>query len=276
MNDMSTGAREPLRIGLLGAARIAPPGIIEPARATGHRLVAVAARDPRRAETFADRYGIERVVADYDALIADPEVDVIYNALHNGAHVPLNIRALRAGKHVLTEKPSAVDAAEARELAAVAAVTDRVFMEGFHYLHHPAVARAIEVAASGEIGEVTGLESTLTTAEPPADDLRWNYALAGGCLMDLGCYAVHVQLQFARRLFGAPPTVLSAIATPRADGVDHDVIDASMTVTLSLPNGATGVARSDMAAPGYEAPLIVRGERGEVRLLLLWKVRLMC
>lgn len=126
MNDV---AREPLRIGLLGAARIAPPAIVDPARATGHRLVAVAARDPRRAAAFAERHGIERAVEDYDALIADPEVDVVYNALPNGAHAPLNVRALRAGKHVLTEKPSAVDADEARELAAVVASGDRRFWD---------------------------------------------------------------------------------------------------------------------------------------------------
>lgn len=266
MDRDMTAAREPLRIGLLGAARIAPPAIIEPARATGHRLVAVAARDPERAARFADQHGIERVVADYDTLIADPEVDVIYNALHNGAHAAPNIRALRAGKHVLSEKPSAVDASEAREVAEVAASVDALFMEGFHYLHHPAVQRAIELAASGAIGELTAVESTLTTPAPPAGDLRWDFGLAGGCMMDLGCYTAHVQLQLSERLFGAPPTVEAATATARPDGVDADVIDASMRVELRFPNGASGVAHSDMWAEGYVAPLVIRGTRGEVRV----------
>jgi len=105
-------ARKPLRIGILGAARIAPSAIIFPAHATGHKLVAVGARDKVRASEFAKQYMIEKVYGSYQEVIDDPDIDVIYNPLPNNAHGPWNIRALAAGKHVLSEKPSASNAAE--------------------------------------------------------------------------------------------------------------------------------------------------------------------
>ena len=100
----------PLRIGILGAARIADRSIVGPARATGHRLAAVAARDPERAEAFASTHGVERGLDSYADLVADPSIDVVYNPLANGLHGPWNLAALAAGKHVLTEKPSAYPA----------------------------------------------------------------------------------------------------------------------------------------------------------------------
>ncbi|BCL32197.1 hypothetical protein GCM10017557_70560 [Streptomyces aurantiacus] len=107
---------EPLRIGVLGAARIAELSLVGPARATGHRLVAVAARDRSRAETFAAEHDVERVLDSYAELIADPGVEVVYNPLANGLHGPWNLAALAAGKHVLTEKPSASITEEAVEV----------------------------------------------------------------------------------------------------------------------------------------------------------------
>lgn len=263
---MSAGPRTPLRIGILGAARIAPAAIVAPSRVTGHRLVAIAARDAARAEAFAAQHGVERVAADYASLIADDEIDVVYNALPNSAHAPLNILALRAGKHVLSEKPSAANADEAREVAVVVNAGTNVFMEGFHYLHHPALTRALDVAASGEIGDVTHVESALVIPPPGPGDLRWDFSLAGGSLMDLGCYALHVQHLLARRIAGEGPRVVAAEATAREDGVDADRIDAAMTVTLALPGGATGTARSSFMARTASAPLVIRGTRGEVRM----------
>ena len=133
MND----ARKPLRIGILGAARIAPTAIIFPAHATGHQLVAVGARDKARAAEFAKQYQIEKAYGSYQEVIDDPDVDVVYNALHNGGHGPWNIKALAAGKHVLSEKPSASNAVEAKEVAAAVSKSGKVFMEGFHYYYHP-------------------------------------------------------------------------------------------------------------------------------------------
>ena len=111
-----------LKIGVLGAARIAPMALIRPARAVPEaRVVAVAARDPARARAFAQRHGILRVHESYDALVQDPELEAVYIPLPNSLHAEWSIRALRAGKHVLCEKPLASNAEEARQMSAVAA-----------------------------------------------------------------------------------------------------------------------------------------------------------
>ncbi len=138
-------ARNPLRIGILGAARIAPSAIIYPAHATGHQLLAVASRDKSRAEEFAKQYQVAKTYTSYQDLIDDPEIDVVYNALHNGAHGPWNLRALAAGKHVLSEKPAVSNAAEAKEVLAMVNKSGKVFMEGFHYYYHPVFQRALAI-----------------------------------------------------------------------------------------------------------------------------------
>ncbi len=109
-----------LRIGVLGASRIAESAIVGPAHELGHRLVAVAARDPQRAQAFAEKYGVERVLASYDDVINDPEVDVVYNPLANSLHAPWNLAAVAAGKPVLTEKPFARNRTEAKRVAEAA------------------------------------------------------------------------------------------------------------------------------------------------------------
>ena len=126
-----------LRIGVLGASRIAELAIVGPAQELGHRLVAVAARDPQRAKAFAEKHGVERVLASYDDVINDPEVDVVYNPLANALHAPWNLAAVAAGKPVLTEKPFARNRAEAQRVAEAADAAGITVMEGFHYLFHP-------------------------------------------------------------------------------------------------------------------------------------------
>ena len=110
----------PLRIGLLGAADISARALIEPARRAGHRVVVVAARDRERAADFAAANGIERVAGSYDEVVSDPDIDLVYNPLANSLHAPWNIKVLQAGKHLLSEKPFASNAAEARRVAEVA------------------------------------------------------------------------------------------------------------------------------------------------------------
>ncbi|MDP6243823.1 MAG: Gfo/Idh/MocA family oxidoreductase, partial [Myxococcota bacterium] len=129
---------EPLRIGTLGAARITPPALVRPARElAGAEVVAVAARDPERARAFAAKHGIPRVHASYDALLADPEIEAIYNPLPNGLHCEWTLRALDAGKHVLCEKPLASNEQEATRMADAADRTGLVVAEAFHWRYHP-------------------------------------------------------------------------------------------------------------------------------------------
>jgi predicted dehydrogenase len=250
---------EPLRIGVLGAARIAELSIVGPARATGHRLVAVAARDRDRAEAFAARHGVERVADSYASLVTDPEIEVVYNPLANSLHALWNLAAVQAGKHVPTEKPSASDAAEAAEVHEAVAKAGTVFMEGFHYLFHPATRRLHELLDSGELGDLRHVETTVAMPAPPDDDVRWQLPLAGGALMDLGCYSLHARRMLAPWA-GGPPRLVAARGgeKARAAGVD-EWLDAD----LEFPGGATGSARCHMAHHTWQMSCRVVGSRGE-------------
>lgn len=235
-----------LRIGVLGASRIAEQAIVGPAHALGHRLVVVAARDRGRAEAFAERYGVERVADSYDAVIDDPEVDAVYNPLANALHAEWNIRALRAGKAVLTEKPFARNASEASDVREVARETGGVIVEGFHYLFHPVTRRLLEIAESGRLGRLTGVDVVMAMPEPADGDPRWSLDLAGGAIMDLGCYGLHVHRMLADAA-GGPPRVVSATATERDKGVDE-----TSTIELEFPNGASGTVTNSMVHPQFE------------------------
>ncbi|TLS42740.1 Gfo/Idh/MocA family oxidoreductase [Streptomyces montanus] len=250
---------EPLRIGVLGAARIAELSIVGPARAGGHRLVAVAARDRDRATAFAQRHGVERVVGSYADLVADPEVEVVYNPLANGLHGPWNLAALAAGKHVLTEKPSASNAEEAAEIHEAVSKAGTVFMEGFHYLFHPVTRRLHELLDTGELGELRHVETVMAMPAPADSDPRWSFPLAGGALMDLGCYSLHAQRMLAPWAGGAPRLVAARGGERREEpGVD-EWLDAD----LEFPSGATGTARCHMAHPDRQFSCRIVGSRGE-------------
>ena len=254
-------ARKPIRIGILGAAGIAPRAIVFPAHATNHQLVAVGARDKSRAEEFAKQYQIKKAYGSYQEVIDDPDVDVIYNALHNGAHAPWNIKALAAGKHVLSEKPSVSNAAEAKEVLAATNKSGKVFMEAFHYYYHPMFQRLLTIIKSGEIGEVIKVESALLTPTPDKSDLRMQFALAGGSLMDVGCYALHSQRMISQLISDGEPTIVKTDSNA-ADGE----VDTKLYIQLKYPNGVSGLARGDMETPVFNAPLTVTGSKGSVHL----------
>ncbi|MGN9758392.1 Gfo/Idh/MocA family protein [Streptomyces sp. SD31] len=269
MNDSSP---EPLRIGVLGAARITELSLVGPARTTGHRLVAVAARDRSRAEAFADEHDVERVVDSYADLLADPEVEVVYNPLANGLHGPWNLAALAAGKHVLTEKPSASNAEEAAEVREAAAKAGTVFMEAFHYLFHPVTRRLHEILESGELGELQRVETLVAIPSPDDSDPRWSLPLAGGAMMDLGCYSLHAARMLAPWAGGAPRLV-SARGGERSEmGVPPNGVwgragapgvDEWLDAELEFPGGATASARCHMAYDELEMSCRIVGSRGE-------------
>ncbi|WP_118082286.1 Gfo/Idh/MocA family oxidoreductase [Streptomyces sp. CC0208] len=250
---------EPLRIGVLGAARISGASLIGPARATGHRVVAVAARDRARAEAYAAEHGVERVAGSYAELIADPEVEVVYNPLANGLHGPWNLEALAAGKHVLSEKPSASNAEEAAEVREAAAKAGTVFMEAFHYLFHPVTRRLHEVLASGEIGELRHVETMVAIPAPADSDPRWSLPLAGGAVMDLGCYSLHA-LRVLAPWAGGAPRLVSARGGERAGAPG---VDEWLDADLAFPGGATGSARCHMAYDRLEMSCRIIGSQGE-------------
>ena len=244
---------------MLGAARIAPSALIIPAKDNADVVVAaVAARDGARARAFATNHDIAQVHESYEALIADPDLDAVYNPLPNGLHGKWTRAALAAGKHVLCEKPFTANAAEAREIADLAATSDRVVMEAFHYRYHPLAIRTEQIIASGELGKLERVEAALCFPLPKFSDIRYNYPLAGGALMDAGCYAVHM----ARIFGGSTPEVVSAQAKLR-----DPQIDRAMTAELQFAAGHTGQVRCSMwSSRLLEISAHVVGDRGELTL----------
>lgn len=251
---------EPLRIGILGAARITELALIKPAYATGAALVAVAARDRSRADAFAEQHRIGKVHDTYDQLLADPDVEAIYNPLPNSLHGPWNRRALEAGKHVLTEKPSASNAADAADTESVVTASGRTFLEGFHYLYHPLIARAHEIVVSGEIGELQRVDSAVEMPAPEDSDPRWSLALGGGALMDLGCYALHT-FRALGAICGGEPQLLGATGGERAG---RSGVDEWVTADLRFPNGVVGSAGCNMAAGSWNMSHRLTGTLGSV------------
>ncbi|WP_410594119.1 Gfo/Idh/MocA family protein [Amycolatopsis sp. lyj-23] len=249
-----------LRIGILGAARIAPTALVKPAASVPSvSVTAVAARSRDRAQAFATRHGIDRVFASYEELLADPDIDAVYNPLPNGLHGRWTRAALEAGKHVLCEKPFTANAAEAREIASLAATTDRVVMEAFHYRYHPLALRVEEIVASGELGTVERVETALCFPLPKFSDIRYDYGLAGGATMDAGCYAVHM----ARVFGGETPSVVSASAKLRSPRIDR-----AMTAELRFPAGHTGRIECSMWSSSLlKLSAKVIGSRGSIRVL---------
>jgi predicted dehydrogenase len=244
---------------VLGAARIAPLALIKPAKANDEVAVAaVAARDVSRAQAFATKHDIARVHESYEALIADPDLDAVYIPLPNGLHGRWTRAALAAGKHVLCEKPFTANAAEAREIAELAAKSDRVVMEAFHYRYHPLALRIEEIIASGELGNLERVEAALCFPLPKFTDIRYNYSLAGGATMDAGCYAVNM----ARTFGGGTPEVVSAQAKLR-----NPEVDRAMTAELRFAAGHTGRVRCSLwSADLLRLSAKVVGDHGELRV----------
>ena len=255
-----SGQENPIRIGILGAARIAPLALVNPAK--GHtevEVAAVAARDASRGRAFAAKHRIPRVHESYDALIADPDLNAVYIPLPNGLHGRWTRAALAAGKHVLCEKPFTANAAEAREIAELAANSDRVVMEAFHYRYHPLTRRVEEIIASGELGALQRVEAALCFPLPRFSDIRYNYSLAGGATMDAGCYAVHMVRTFG----GSTPEVVGAQAKLHGAQVDR-----AMTAEVKFAGGHTGRVRCSMwSSRLLQCSARVVGQHGELRVL---------
>ena len=248
-----------LKIGVLGAARISKDALIKPARKVdGVEVTAIAARDRQRAADAAAKHGIPNVLDGYEAMLADPEIDAVYIPLPNGLHGQWTLKAIAAGKHVLCEKPFTANADEARVVAKAAKASSVVVMEAHHTSHHTQTKRAAEIVRDGVLGDVESAGASFIVPMPPSGDIRWNVALAGGSLMDLGCYPV----RWLRDVLGVVPTVTSATANDRAG------IDASMDARLDY----AGVAGRVRAAMWTNPPLLIEAEvRGSAGVM---KVRM--
>ena len=262
-----------LRIGTLGSSRISQPALIEPAASVPEVIVAAAAaRDLPRAEAYALRHGLEKAYGSYEELLADPDIDAVYNPLPNSLHGPWTLQAIAAGKHVLCEKPFASNADEAAQVADAAAASGLVVMEAMHYRYHPLTRRLSELAA--ELGPVRHIQCWTSFAISRPDDIRYDFDLGGGALMDGGCYAID-----CLRLLGASgepsggqsePSVTGALADPCPPSPGRGpeaAADRSTAVRLAFPGGATGWFESTFTRDGeFRADLHVICEDGLVHL----------
>lgn len=250
----------PLRIGALGASRIAPMALIRPARSVDEaEVVAVAARDQGRAAAYARKHRIPRVHATYEALLADADIDAVYVPLPNSLHHAWTMRALEAGKHVLCEKPSAANAREAQEMVDAATSAGRVLVEAFHWRYHAMAERIVELVREGAVGRLVHVDAAFCIPLPIFSDIRYRRDLAGGALMDVGSYTVSM----LRHLAGEEPAVVSATCLLRSEGVDRRT-DAR----LKYPSGATASLTASMwSRTLLKASVVLRGEAGEIRAL---------
>jgi xylose dehydrogenase (NAD/NADP) len=179
-------------------------------------LLAVASRDDRKARTFAEEEGIPTSYGSYDALLDDERIEAVYNPLPNSLHKEWTIKAAEKGKHVLCEKPLALDAAECREMEAATSANGVKLMEAFMYRFHPRTEKVLEMVRSGILGKLTQIRSSFTFLLTRPDNIRWDAALGGGALMDVGCYCVNV----SRTMAGKEPVEVRAMANFRSPGVD--------------------------------------------------------
>ncbi|KAG8214623.1 hypothetical protein J3R82DRAFT_9699 [Butyriboletus roseoflavus] len=250
------GDSAPLKFGILGAARIAPPALITPAKSHAEvEIYAVAARDIDKAEKFARKYDIKKWYGGqngYQDLLDDPEINVIYNPLPNGLHYEWTMKALANGKHVLVEKPSSDTAEETRRMFEFANQKGLVLLEAFHYRFHPAIQRVKEIIDSGELESVTEIHAALCLPKGFVgdDDIRMDYDIGGGAMMDCGCYP----LSCVRYLAKSDPTaVVSATATKfHKDARIDTATSAALLFPPSSPGGepVKSTIRCDFSSPG--------------------------
>lgn len=247
-----------IRIGILGAARIAPKAMIAPAAAfDGVDVVSIAASSAEKAASFAERHGIRSSCGSYRELVEADSIDAIYNALPPSMHEKWSVAALENGKHVLCEKPFAMNGEQAARMVAAARNYGRSLVEAFHYRFHPLFHRLIALIDAGAIGEIQHLTARFDVYIPYRDgELRHSAALGGGALMDLGCYPVH----WVRTICGTEPKVTRALGITGKTGVD-----LAMTAGLRFPGGETANISTSMeksAGTRHVSEIVIDGSGG--------------
>jgi len=245
--------------GIIGCAGIAERALIPAIEASANGvLYGIAARDKKRALDWARAHGFKKAYRDYQALLDDPAIDAVYNPLPNNLHAEWSIRAAQAGKHVLCEKPMAMNAAEVRDMAAAAEKAGVLLTEAFMYKFHPQIDKALKLLAAGEIGPVRSVHSSFTFMyEPDGHNYRWFPDMGGGALYDVGCYTISA----SRLILGGEPLTVFARMTlhPRYG------VDVSTHMVLEFFGGR--FAHCDCAFDSqFQSRLLVVGEKGTLGL----------
>jgi predicted dehydrogenase len=247
-----------VRFGILSTARIGVEKVI-PAMQRGEHceVIAIASRSAERSAAAARRLGIATVHDSYEALLADPDVDAVYNPLPNHLHVPWSIRALEAGKHVLVEKPIGLSAAEGQELVEVSRRFPRLkVMEAFMYRHHPQWRRAREIVETGGIGKLVTVQTFFSYYNDDPANIRNQADIGGGGLADIGCYAVSL----ARFLFDEEPRRVFGL-------VDYDPqlkVDRLASGVLDFGDGTSTFTCGTQIVPYQRVNIF--GDQGRVEI----------
>lgn len=252
---------EPLRLGVLGAARIAPFAVLKHARNLDSvDVVAVAEeyRPEQHLRRYAKKHRIPQTYRSFDELLANPDIDAVYVPLPISMHADWCIKAIEAGKHVLCEKPFAANATQVERVLRVAEQTDLVVAEAMHFRYHPLVDRVRQIIRDGEIGEIRHIEASFS-AYLPFNDFRFNYETGGGGTIDMGCYPIG----FIRAVTEEEPTVLEAEA-----GLHGTLIDRWMRAQMRLPSGGdvnlfVGMRCSKLLSVSME----IKGTHGSIGIL---------
>jgi predicted dehydrogenase len=251
------------RWGVLGVAKIALDKIIPAIQAgqTGH-VVAIASRSKDKAQAAAARFQIPRAYGSYDELLADAEVDAVYNPLPNHLHVPWSIRALEAGKHVLCEKPIARDAAEASQLIAARERTGRLVQEAAMVRTHPRWLGARDLVRSGRLGELRAMAGFFSYFNDSPANVRHQPGMGGGGLLDIGFYPITM----ARFIFEAEPVrVMGLLEIDPRFGVDR-----LASAILEFPHGHAIFTCSTQLAPYQNLDIL--GTRGRIGIEIPWSM----
>jgi len=232
-----------LKWGILSTAKIGTQKVI-PALQLSERceVVAISSRDQARAAQTASELGISRAFGSYEELLADSDVDAIYNPLPNHMHVEWSIKAIEAGKHVLCEKPIGLSSVEGQRLVDVADKHPSVkVMEAFMYRHHPQWQKTKQIVGSGEVGQLRTIQSFFSYFNDDAQNIRNQKDIGGGALMDIGCY----NISLSRFLFDEEPTrVMGLIEWDPNFGTDR-----ISTGILEFPSGTSTFSCSTQMVP---------------------------
>jgi D-xylose 1-dehydrogenase (NADP+, D-xylono-1,5-lactone-forming) len=208
------------RWGILSTAKIARNAMIPALQETAlAEVVAVSSRNMESARSCAEEFGIPKAYDSYEALLADPDIDAVYNPLPNHLHKPWTIQAAEAGKHILCEKPLALNTEECQAMIAAAKANGVQLMEAFMYRYQPRIKTVRQMVADGVLGELKAFEMGFTYNMPDKDNIRYNPEMGGGGLMDVGCYCINL----SRLLAGREPISVNARAYWSTTGVDEQL-----------------------------------------------------
>jgi predicted dehydrogenase len=244
-----------IRWGILSTARIGRNAVIPALQASPMaEVLAVASRDGEKAASFAKDLNIPRSYEGYETLLADPDIDAVYNPLPNHLHYPWTVRAAEAGKHILCEKPLALNVEQCEQMITATRTNGVQLMEAFMYRYHPRILEAHQMVKAGNIGEIRTIESAFCFMLTHKDDIRLKPEMGGGALMDVGCYCVNL----SRLLAGREPVSVNARANWNVSGVDDQltgIIDFGEGLMAHFDCGFNQASRQHCMVSGTEGYL---------------------